>query len=193
MSVRRKIEASLDGINESSKRVISVNFDEGLLEQIDWVLNGFLQLGRNCTRNALIEEAVEAYIEEAQEIIAERLPVPEDFDMAIFPARNPGFKEVFLGENQWYAIRINAERIPSIKYVACYRAAPVSGITHYAEVELIDDYEDEPNKKIVYFKGSAIELPKRVSLGTTKETAMRSPRYTTLQKLLEANEIIDLF
>lgn len=37
-------------------------------------------------------------------------------DTVIVPARSTGFKEVFIGENRWYSIRMKDERIKYIKY-----------------------------------------------------------------------------
>jgi hypothetical protein len=50
-------------------------------------------------------------------------------DTIIVPAREDGFKEVFIGLNQWYAIRIGAAMKDRIKYIAAYQVAPVSAIT----------------------------------------------------------------
>ncbi|MBN1067586.1 hypothetical protein DVW02_06220 [Clostridium botulinum] len=110
----------------------------------------------------------------------------------MFPAHNDGFNETFLGKNCWYAIRIRADKIPKLKYVAIYRAAPISAITHVAEIESIEQYEDT-NKKIIYFKDKAIELEQQVKLGDSDANSMRSPRYTTKKKLEKANEVKELF
>jgi metal-responsive CopG/Arc/MetJ family transcriptional regulator len=55
------------------KRIISVNLDIGLIEQIGGVISGYKELDRNCTRSELIREAVAMYLEEAETVIAERL------------------------------------------------------------------------------------------------------------------------
>lgn len=53
-------------------------------------------------------------------------------DTVVVPAREGGFKEVFLGQDRWYAVRIHPSMISQLKYVAVYRKAPLSAITHYA-------------------------------------------------------------
>jgi len=53
-----------------------------------------------------------------------------------------GFKEVFLGENRWYAIRIHSSMIDKIKYIVVYQVAPISDITHYAELKEIKQWQD---------------------------------------------------
>src|SRR5690606_13374269 len=80
-----------------------------------------------------------------------------DIDTIVVPAREDGFKDVFLDENCWYAIRLNASMIPKLKYIAAYQVAPISAITHIAEIEKIDQYRDT-NKYIVYFKDPAEKI-----------------------------------
>ena len=46
---------------------------------------------------------------------------------------------------------ISGAMIDKIKYIAAYQVAPVPGITHIAEVDRIEKYNDT-DKYIVYFK-----------------------------------------
>ena len=87
---------------------------------------------------------------------------PTEIDTIVVPARDDGFKEVFLGENRWYAIRIHSSMIPRIKYIAAYQVDPVSAITHVAEVHSIGQWEDS-SKYIVNFLGPAKKI-KNLSL-----------------------------
>jgi hypothetical protein len=61
-------------------------------------------------------------------------PDPGEVDTVVVPAREDGFSETFLGENRWYEIRIHGTMRPQIKYIAGYRVAPISAITHIAAV-----------------------------------------------------------
>lgn len=205
MSLRESIQKALRAKDENSKRLVTVNIGSTLLDRIDRVAAGFSKVNsaRNFSRNSIIEMAVQAYIEEAEQVLEEQgvdldtvIDSAEEkdkhFDLAIFPAHNDGFNKTFLGENKWYSVRIKEDKIPQIKYVACYRAAPVSGITHYAKVKKIKQYEDTDKKEII-FDGEAIELPQAVKLGSTNANAMRAPRYTTLGKLTSASEVEYLF
>ena len=95
-----------------------------------------------------------------QESIEERERRPIDiteFDTIVVPAREDGFQETFVGENQWYSIRIHASMIPQIKYIAAYRVAPVSAITHWALVKNIEPWEDT-GKFVVNFVDAAKEI-----------------------------------
>ncbi|MBU2702619.1 hypothetical protein Ga0466249_003754 [Sporomusaceae bacterium BoRhaA] len=113
-------------------------------------------------------------------------------DTIVVPAQEEGFKETFIGEKCWYSIRISASMISKIKYIAAYQVAPISAITHVAEVERIEKYKDTA-KYILYFKGDAKQI-KKVSLsGQSKTKAPQSPRYTSYAKLLEANTLEDLW
>jgi hypothetical protein len=63
-------------------------------------------------------------------------------DTVVVPAREEGFQDVFLKENRWYAVRIHGTMRPQIKYVAAYRVAPTSAITHIAPVRSIEPWKD---------------------------------------------------
>lgn len=114
-----------------------------------------------------------------------------EFDTIVVPAREEGFDEVFIGEDCWYSIRINSEMIPKIKYIAAYQVAPVSAITHIAQVESIKKYESS-KKYILYFKEPASEIGP-ILLGNNKRKAPQSPRYTSYEKLIKANTLDEIF
>jgi len=114
-----------------------------------------------------------------------------DIDTIVVPAREDGFKDVFLDENCWYAIRLNASMIPKLKYIAAYQVAPISAITHIAEIEKIDQYRDT-NKYIVYFKDPAEKIT-NIPLGKSKGKAPQSPRYSSRQRLLVAKNLDGVF
>lgn len=115
----------------------------------------------------------------------------DDLDTVVVPAREEGFKEVFIGEKCWYQIRISAAMLSKIKYIAAYQVASVSAITHVAEVERIEKYKDT-DKYILFFSGAAKQI-KPVLLGQTKGRAPQAPRYTSYAKLLEAKTLDDLW
>ena len=116
----------------------------------------------------------------------------EEIDTIVVPAQEEGFNRVFLGEKSWWSIRISASMLDRIKYIAAYQVAPISAITHLAEVERIEKYKDT-NKYIVYFKETAKEI-KHIKLDKGKKgIAPQAPRYTTYERLLIAKVLTDVF
>ncbi len=116
-----------------------------------------------------------------------------EWDTIIVPAQEEGFKSVFLDENCWYAIRMNQQNIPKIKYIAAYQVAPVSAVTHVAEIKEIVPYQNS-GKYLVSFKEKAAELKNPVTLNKTKQGSQpQSPRYTTYQKLMSAKHVDELW
>lgn len=114
-----------------------------------------------------------------------------DIDTIVIPAREDGFKDVFIDENCWYAIRLNSSMIPKIKYIAAYQVAPISAITHIAEVKSIEQWKDT-NKYILYFTEPAEKI-KNVPIGTSKGKAPQSPRYSSRDKILNAKSLDNVF
>ena len=116
----------------------------------------------------------------------------EDLDTIVVSARESGFKDTFLGENCWGTIRISSSMIDRIKYIAGYQTNPISAITHYAAVSRIEKNKDT-NKYIIYFSGEAKKIDAiKLPVGS-KGLAPQAPRYTTLEKLLKAKTMEDVF
>ncbi len=117
---------------------------------------------------------------------------PSEINAIVVPARKEGFEETFIGENCWYSIRIHASMIPKIKYIAAYQVAPVSAITHIAEVGSIEQWKDS-NKYILRFEKPArkIESIKLVPKGTVK--ALQNARYTSIERLKSAKTLDNAF
>ena len=116
----------------------------------------------------------------------------EELDTIVVPAQAEGFQTAFIETNSWWSIRISSSMLNRIKYIAAYQVAPVSAITHVAEVAKIEKYKDT-NKYIVYFKDPAKEI-KHILLDTKKKgTAPQAPRYTTYEKLMKAKVLSDIF
>lgn len=113
-------------------------------------------------------------------------------DTVIVPAREDGFKEVFLGENCWYAIRIGGGMLDKIKYIAAYQTAPISAITYVAPVDHIEPYGDEGKYRLV-FKEPAKRLDHPIPIGKALPAVMQGPRYTRFDKLKTAKDLLELF
>lgn len=112
-------------------------------------------------------------------------------DTVIVPAQEDGFKEEFLQNKCWYAIRISGGKLKEIKYIAAYQTAPVSAITHYAEVDTIEAYGDGRKYKL-NFKGEPIAI-NPIPFGAAKTGSLQSSRYTSLEKMLKVKSVKELF
>lgn len=213
-SLHEQIRSTLSrNKEEGAKKQISLMIDQRMIHMTDAIVEQFKDLtdGKVSSRNQLIEMAIEEYIRAAGDVLLQDhyINIEELLDQkkykeeeeententswwntAIFPAWNDGFEKVFLGKKQWYSVRVAAWRIPSIEYIACYRSAPISGITHFAKVKNI---EPLPNGKYkIWFDGDPTPLEKIVRLGDSDMMAIRSVQYTSLEKLKNANDISEL-
>ena len=113
-----------------------------------------------------------------------------ELDTVVVPARETGFKGVFMGENRWYKIRISSTMIPKLKYTAAYQVAPVSAITHIAEIESIAEWQNS-GKYVVNFKGAAKKI-KALRLPANKKGAQpQGPRYTNYERLKDAKTYLE--
>jgi predicted DNA binding CopG/RHH family protein len=130
-------------------------------------------------------------IREIEESIEKDINI-EDLDTIVVPAHAEGFQSAFINSNSWWSIRISSSMLDRIKYIAAYQVAPISAITHVAEVAKIEKYEDT-NKYKVYFKDPAIEI-NHVQLDTKKKwNAPQAPRYTSYEKLIKAKVLSEVF
>ncbi len=115
-------------------------------------------------------------------------------DTIIVPAREMGFNTVFLGQNQWYDIRISQSRMRNLKYIAVYQVAPVSAITYYAKIKEIVDSDNVHGYKKIIIEGEPIKLEKPIRLGGDNTfLAPQGSRYTFISRLLNAFTLEDLF
>ncbi len=117
---------------------------------------------------------------------------PRDVDTIVVPAQEEGFQEVFLRENRWYAIRMHESMIPRIKYIAAYRAAPISAVTHWAPVNNIMPWQDT-GKFVVNFTEPAKEIEHINLVPKSRVKAPQAPRYTSFSRLQQAKTLDDLF
>jgi predicted Mrr-cat superfamily restriction endonuclease len=121
-----------------------------------------------------------------------RKKIKFDLDTIVCAAQQEGFESAFLSQKAWWAIRINKNKIPFIKYIAMYQVAPISAITHYGEVDRIEPYQDS-KKYIVYLKGEPKELETHVKLGEHVHLSPQAPRYALMEKIEEAQNMKELF
>ena len=121
----------------------------------------------------------------------EEQPLPNiQNDTIIVPAKDEGFKEVFLGDDCWYAIRIGGGMLNKIKYIAAYQSQPISAITHLAPVSHIEPYGDTGKYKVV-FSEPAKEIT-HIKYGDAPSGSMQGPRYANKVKLDQASNLVDI-
>ena len=133
-----------------------------------------------------------------------------EFDLAVVvPAHEKPFNYLFLGqggEHCWHEIPIAPAKLAKIKYIAAYRIAPVSAVTHCAPVDRIEPffgmsawalidgegYRINGEKYKLVFSEPAREIgPIPKERGETKYP--QGPRYTTMKKLKCAKTLADLW
>lgn len=114
-----------------------------------------------------------------------------EFDTIVCPAFEDGFKRAYVDNNAWWAIRISQKAREQLRYLAIYEKLPVAAVRNYAKIERIEPYKDS-GKFIVYLKNKKTISPIELDKGK-KGIAPQSSRFTTLNKLLKAKKISDLW
>ncbi len=114
-----------------------------------------------------------------------------EFDTIVCPAFEDGLKQAYVNGNAWWAIRVSQKAREQLRYLAIYEKSPIAAVRNYAEIDRIGPYKDS-GKFIVHLKNkktiSPIELDKE-----KKGVAPQSSRFTTLNKLLKAKKISELW
>ena len=175
--------------------------DDSTLERIDMTIRLFSVVSdaRSFSRNTLIEEAINRFLEESEEYLKEEIgmSVSEELeevknrknDTVIFSSSGRGFEDTFMGDSEascWYPCGCSEEKIPNLKYIAVYRGYPISAITHYAKIKEFK-HSEEKKCMVCYFDGDPIELPNKVELGSKPGCFFRGPKYTSIESLLNAS------
>jgi hypothetical protein len=115
-----------------------------------------------------------------------------EIDTVVVPARDDGFRDVFLAEDRWYAVRIHGSMRPQIKYIAAYQVAPVSAITHIASVKSIEPWKDS-GKFVVNFMGPSKEIGPIPMNKIGRVKSFQNLRYTSRAKLDAAKSLDDIW
>lgn len=144
-------------------------------------------LGINAFIPPKLGDAIEEQIQPVSIVSGET----EQFDTVVVPAREEGFQRRFIGENCWFAIRINARHIPKLKYIVAYRVAPICAITHVAEIDTIVPYTNT-GKYMLKFKGPATVIG---PIPRTEDSLvnLQSSRYALHEKVLHAKTLDEVW
>jgi len=125
--------------------------------------------------------------------VRERRPRdPSNIDTVVVPSREDGFKEVFLGENRWWSVRIHPAMLKQLKYVAVYRTAPISAITHYAPIRSIEPWKNS-GKVVINFAEPAQEIAPLKLIKDGRVAPLYNLRYTNFEKLKTAKNLDEAF
>lgn len=130
--------------------------------------------------------------EDADETTPPAEPSKTDIDTVVVPAREDVFKEVFLGENRWWAVRIHGSMRPQIKYAAAYQVAPTSAIAHLAPVKSIEPWKDT-GKFVINFSEPAKEIDPIPMLKVGRIKSFQNLRYTNRIRLESAKCLDDIW
>jgi hypothetical protein len=112
-----------------------------------------------------------------------------EFDTIVCPAHEEGFKEVFLGENKWYAIRVSKKVIPRLKYIAMYITGKDGRVSHYGRIKSIEPWK-RSGKMVVNLEGKPIEIG---PIPWRKGVVIQSSRLTLMSKLKSASTLAGAF
>ena len=197
-----------------SRRNMSISLEEGQMAMVE-KLSVFLsqKANRTISKNHVVEEAVRTFSEESADYICQEYDFDIrsatmadlqeyrstcvkvlDFDTVIVPAKdNDAYRKALLHARAWGNVRIDRNKLDKIKYVAIYVGAPTSGIQYYAKLKRYYPALNEPEKYVLEFDGEAVQLAYKVVLGDLHPSSMRSCRYTTLELLLQAQLVEELF
>ena len=116
-----------------------------------------------------------------------------DTDTIVVPSHDDNFQGMFLNENHWCAIHIGRSKISLIKYIAIYRVAPVSAITHVATVSNITPWEEDKTKFCLKFVEPARVIGPIAQAQSGPMVMMRGSRYTSIDRLTNARTLSDVF
>ncbi len=193
----QKILERLEPVQGPEKKQFSLALPVELVEKLDMVARAMAKAsGRSVTRNMLIEDAVEAFLDEAvstleeRGIVLEEAEQPDFYDTVVLSGYEDRFRQAFLTEECWYPAKVSQERIPRIRYVAIYVGQPVSAVTHYGKVR--EFVPDGARKYRIELEGAPVPLAAPIPLGDIAHVLVCRPRYTTLDRLLAAKEYKDL-
>ncbi len=115
-----------------------------------------------------------------------------EIDTVVVPARKEGFRDVFLGQDRWWEIRLHGSMRPQMKYIAAYQVAPISAITHIAPVKSIDPWKDS-TKYVVNFSEPAKGIGPITLVKKGRVKALQNLRYTTRKRLEKAKTLDDIW
>lgn len=150
-------------------------------------------LQRYADKDGNLSYVYEPLHDEITDINAQDKEAGNKYDTVVCAAFEEGFKHAYIENNSWWAIRLSQEAREKLRYLAIYEKWPVGAVSHYAEIEKIEPYKDSGKFKL-YLKNKKTIAPIKLDGPPYKRgVAPQGPRYITLQKLLSAKKLSDLW
>lgn len=116
----------------------------------------------------------------------------DELDTIVVPAREDGFQETFLGEDRWYSVRIHASMRDQLRYIAVYRIAPVSAITHIGTIRSMEPWADS-GKWVINLAERAQEITGLPLRKNGRVKSLQNLRYANRARLLAARDMDDVW
>jgi vacuolar-type H+-ATPase subunit I/STV1 len=193
----KNIEALMLNLTEKTQIKVVIVIDESTTD-LDLALNIFKDRPDVVTMQRYVNGGEILYLyepmrEELEDVEVKKTARGErpEFDTIVCGAFPEGFKHAYQQQSAWWAIRLSQDAREKIKHLAIYEIAPKSHIEHVADIERIEPYKDS-GKFIVYLKNRRTIKPIPLGKGGAG-AAPQGPRYTTLEKLLNAKAVSDLW
>lgn len=124
--------------------------------------------------------------------LSSRVDINKVDDLTIIvPAQEEGFNEAFLGQSEWYDIRIGKTKRNKIKYIAAYEVLPIGGVRYWAKVKKIVPSDNKLGYWKIIFDGEAKQYPSAKELGATY--APQNSRYVSKADLDACQELSEVF
>lgn len=101
-----------------------------------------------------------------------------------------GFEQVFLKDHAWYYLRISSGKLDQFKYIAAYQPAPISAVTHIAEIDSFVEVQNEKGQTRLkaIFKAPARSI-EPIPFGSAKGGSLQGPRYVNRDELLSCGDL----
>ena len=118
-------------------------------------------------------------------------------EVIVVPVRPDSFHRLIEGEHRWYPIRVGDRPAAQARYMAVYFPAPISAITHLADIKSIElwkgpfRFAQDHGKRVINIDGKPSRIEPVPSGPRVK--SIQSVRYTTIEELRRAKTLDDLW
>jgi len=111
-------------------------------------------------------------------------------DLIVVVANQIRFRRQVIEQRMWYPIRLDDNRLGTLRLIAIYNTSPVCAITHLARILSIKPYRNSGKYQINFVE--PFQLMKPVRLDSENIARLAGHRYSWVQRLFEAKFISDL-